>query len=126
MPYYQDSNNQLHFLSATDIANGGLALLPQGCTAISDAQALANLTALAAAVPNGENFIQSVKTAVGGILAANALMTVYPAFFPAIQQQQWQDVQALIIDAHSKNVINDGQYAAIKAQAATNNIPVTL
>ncbi|CAE6838007.1 hypothetical protein [Paraburkholderia nemoris] len=39
MPYYQDSNGGLHYLSDTDIANGGLALLPSGCSEITDAQA---------------------------------------------------------------------------------------
>lgn len=39
MPYYQDTNNELHFLSDVDIANGGLSLLPAGCIAITDAQA---------------------------------------------------------------------------------------
>lgn len=41
MPYYQDSIGGLHFLSNTDIVNGGLALLPSGCTEITDAQATA-------------------------------------------------------------------------------------
>ncbi len=44
MPYYQDSNGGLHFLSDADIANGGLSLLPVGCSEITDAQATVLLT----------------------------------------------------------------------------------
>ena len=63
---------------------------------------------------------------MGGILAANALMVAYPAFFPAIQTQMWGDVQALAVDAKTKAVITTAQYNAIKAAAAQFNIPVTL
>jgi len=37
--YFKDTNNALHSLSDEDIANGGEALLPQGCVPISDADA---------------------------------------------------------------------------------------
>lgn len=43
MPYYQDTSGGLHVLSAEDIANGGLSLLPPNCTPITDAQAAALL-----------------------------------------------------------------------------------
>lgn len=39
MPHYKDPRGDLHFLSETDIAAGGLQLLPAGCEPISDAQA---------------------------------------------------------------------------------------
>ena len=39
MPYFKDAQNGLHFLSDDDLSNGGLALLPSECSAISDAEA---------------------------------------------------------------------------------------
>jgi hypothetical protein len=39
MPYYQDTSGGLHYLSISDLANGGFALLPAGCVEITDAQA---------------------------------------------------------------------------------------
>lgn len=41
MPYFQDANGRLHFLSDDDIANGGELLLPAGCAPINDADAKA-------------------------------------------------------------------------------------
>ena len=133
MPYYQDTNNQLHYLSDDDIANGGLNLLPGGCTAITDAAAdalqVAQQAAAEAAVallPNPEGFIAAIKTALGGIVGANTLAVPYPLFFPAVTARDWPDVQSLVIDAQTKAVINATQYAAIKAAAALYNIPITL
>jgi hypothetical protein len=77
-------------------------------------------------VPDSTGFAQAVKQGVGGILAANALMVVYPAFFPAIQAQQWVDVQALILDANSRSVITSAQYTAIKTAAVAYHIPLVL
>jgi hypothetical protein len=81
-------------------------------------------------IPNtsfkANNFAQSVKTSVGGILAANSLMIAYPAFFPAIQEGQWTDLQTLIIDANTKAVITPLQYAEIRQAATDNHIPITL
>lgn len=39
MAYFKDSQGSLHYLSDSDIANGGESLLPAGCVAVSDAQA---------------------------------------------------------------------------------------
>jgi len=39
MPYFQDAQGGLHYLSDTDLANGGDLLLPAGCALITDAQA---------------------------------------------------------------------------------------
>jgi hypothetical protein len=36
MPYFKAPDNSLHFLSADDLGNGGLSLLPIGCTEITD------------------------------------------------------------------------------------------
>ncbi|AHB08501.1 hypothetical protein U875_13985 [Pandoraea pnomenusa 3kgm] len=41
MPYFQDKAGKLYFLSDEDVATGGKALLPDGCKAITDDQALA-------------------------------------------------------------------------------------
>ena len=77
------------------------------------------------APPMPENpaaFEQAVKVSLGGIIPANQLMTVYPAFFPAIQTSQWADVSALLADALSKNVITSAQNTAIKTAALSNGI----
>jgi hypothetical protein len=71
-------------------------------------------------------FAQACKAAAGGIVQANALAVAYPLFFDAVAQQQWSDVQALILDAQAKSVINAQQYAAFKAAAAAHNIPINL
>ena len=49
MPIYKDSNNQLHELSDTDVANGGERLLPSDCVKITVEEAGA--LRLAAVVP---------------------------------------------------------------------------
>jgi hypothetical protein len=78
------------------------------------------------ATPNAVAFEQAVKVAVGGIIAANALMVAYPAFWPAVASSTWGDVQKLLKDALSKNIINQTQYNAIKADATTYHIPISL
>ena len=131
--YYQDASSNLYFLSTQDIANGGVRLLPVNSVPISDAQATAIQAAQAASaaaaallLPNPTSFTAAVKSAVGGILGANTLMVAYPAFFPAIQSNDWQGVQDLIIEAQSKSVITPAQYQAIKAAAQATNIPLSL
>lgn len=76
--------------------------------------------------PDVLGFVTACKVAVGGILGANALSAMYPMFLPAIQSAAWSDVQALILDAQAKGVINATQYAAFKAAATANYIPITL
>jgi len=76
--------------------------------------------------PNPIGFQNAIKTALGGILGANALMVSYPAFMPALQQGIWADLQALIIDANTTAKITAAQYSAIKAAATANNIPIVL
>lgn len=75
---------------------------------------------------NVQGFQDAIKLAAGGIVGANTLATAYPLLAPAIQQQVWSDVQALIMDAHTNAVLNAAQYTAIQAAATANNIPVTL
>lgn len=41
MPYFKDTYGYLHFLSETDMANGGAALIPDGCIEITDDEAFA-------------------------------------------------------------------------------------
>ncbi|OQS42349.1 phage tail assembly chaperone [Chromobacterium haemolyticum] len=41
MPFYQDKSGAIHFLSDSDIDNGGEKYLPSNCTKITDAQAAA-------------------------------------------------------------------------------------
>jgi hypothetical protein len=77
-------------------------------------------------IPDANGFIQAIKTALGGIMASNTLAIAYPLFFSAVQSGAWLDVQALIIDAHTKTLLTDTQYSAFKAAAVTYNVPVTL
>lgn len=83
-------------------------------------------TLYVAPAPDPAGFAQAVKVGMGGILAANALMVAYPAFFSAIQTQVWADIQSLVIDAKTKSAITAAQYDVIKTAAAQFNIPVTL
>jgi len=139
MPYYKDTNNNLHFLeSATQERNDGViidntTILPSGCIEITDTEAQALITANEAAqiaalasLPNPVGFTQAIKSELGGIVAVNTLVVAYPLFFDAVATQQWADVKALIIDAKAKNVVSTIQYAAIKAAATAFNIPITL
>ena len=75
---------------------------------------------------DGSGFAQAIKAGVGGIVAANALAIVYPLFFSAVELANWPDVQALILDAQTKSVLNQTQYAAFKTAAAAFNIPIEL
>jgi len=77
-------------------------------------------------IADANGFAQSVKLALGGIIGANALAVSYPLFNQAVQEQNWSDVQELIIDAKTKSVLSTSQYIAIKTAAANNNIPITL
>jgi hypothetical protein len=74
--------------------------------------------------PDVGGFIDALKTAMGGIVGANALAKAYPLFYPALQTGNWADVQALLADAHATGALTEAQYAAFKTLAATHNIPV--
>ena len=76
--------------------------------------------------PDNDGFIQSLKNALGGIVAANSFAKSYPLFTVAVSASNWPDVQALIIDAHATAVFNDNQYSAVKTAAILHNIPVIL
>lgn len=76
--------------------------------------------------PNQKEFIKDIQFALGGIINANALAVAYPLFLGAIQNNDWDDVQILIIDAKNKSVITTDQYNSIKLVAAKNNIPISL
>lgn len=131
MSVWQDANSGLH-----DDMNGealSLPSWPQGMTQLTQAEADAIISAQAAAAQAAQarladplGFEKAIKSAVGGILGANALAVAYPLFFAALQEQAWEDVQAMLVDAKSKGVIAAPQYDAIKAAAAQFNIPVTL
>lgn len=131
MALWKDSSNQIH----DDMDGEAMALpsWPQGMTQISHSEADAITSAQAAAaqaaqakLPDPAGFEKAIKSAVGGILGANALAVAYPLFFVTAQNQAWEDVQAILVDAEAKGVISATQYEAIKAAAAQFNIPVTL
>ena len=77
-------------------------------------------------MPDIAGFIDAIATTLGGIVPANTLAKAYPLLDGAIRNAQWSFVQALIIDAQTTSVITSTEYAAIKAAAAANNIPITL
>ena len=79
-----------------------------------------------AVVPDIAGFVNTIATALGGVVPANTLAKAYPLLDGAIRNAQWSFVQALIIDAQTTSVITSTEYAAIKAAAAANNIPITL
>lgn len=83
-------------------------------------------TVTVAPAPDALGFIAACKSAMGGILGANALAQKYPFWLPALQAGDWPDVQALMTTAHAAGDINATQYAAMQAAATANNIPVTL
>jgi len=121
---WQDAGGNLY-----DDDNGAalsLATWPGGLVKLTPAQAYAAQHPVIAPTPNADGFIAACKSALGGIAGANALMVAYPAFFPAVQSAAWPDVQALILDAQSTARITATQYAAFKAAATANNIPLVL
>lgn len=75
---------------------------------------------------NKGGFVQAMNTAFGGIIASNTYAIKYPLFLPAIETNDWINVQAIIIDANDTSVLTPTQYAAIKAAAIANNIPIVL
>ena len=122
--YLDNTGHQQVFLDCMPTAD---QIASMGLVAMSATDIAAYAAASAATVfPNPTQFAQDVKTALGGIVAANALMIAYPAFFPAVTNCEWSDLQLLIEDAVSKSAINATQYSAIKTAATNNNIPISL
>lgn len=77
-------------------------------------------------LPDRAGFTQAVKAAVGGIVASNALAKLYPLFYPAVQEGNWDDVRALIIDAHNTGALTDLQYAGFKIMVVNYHLPISL
>lgn len=77
-------------------------------------------------IADQNSFIQGIKTALGGIIAANELASSYSLLYPAIQSGAWADVEALIKDAQQKGVITIQQYDSIKTVSINCNLPITL
>lgn len=131
MALWKDSNNQIH----DDMDGEALALpsWPQGMTQLTPAEANALISAQAeeaqaalAKLPDPGGFGKAVKSAAGGILGANALAAAYPLLFPAVQEQAWEEVQAMLADAGARGTLTGAQCEAVRAAAARCNIPVTL
>lgn len=129
MPYYKNAQEKLFWLDDEKFYDS----LPKGCEPITDDDAKALLAAKQKAAedamanaPKPDAFIDKLKAAMGGIIASNTLARAYPLFYPAVQQQIWPDVEALIIDAHSTAVLSDDQYAAFKQLALDSHLPITL
>ena len=127
MTIWIDTNNQLHdddegrALSLPSWPQGMSIATPEQLATIAAAQ-----SAQAAAQPNPAAFEQAVKTSLGGIIGANALMVAYPAFMPALQQQDYADLQVLILDAHTKGLLTAAQYASIQAANTQFNLGMAL
>lgn len=76
--------------------------------------------------PDVPGFVDGIKEALGGIVAANVIARMYPLFYSSLQAGNFADVEALILDADSTGVLSKPQYAAFKELAITHRIPVTL
>jgi len=63
---------------------------------------------------------------LGGIFVLNNLLKHYPAFTDSFNMQIWIDVDALVVDAMTTNVITLTQYNAFQTAFDSNGIPVTL
>jgi hypothetical protein len=123
--YYKDTDNKLHFLDSAEFEY----LLPLDSILITNEEAAtiqAEYLASLPGIPDVQGFTQALKTALGGIIGANAIAVAYPLFFTALQTSEWDDVQALLIDAKTKTLLTTDQYAEIKTLAETYNIPINL
>lgn len=127
---YQKTNGLAHDLRLVPedyIANLGETLINGDALPSVDSLSDAGAIALRdAPKPDVEGFINGLKAAMGGAVAANALMRQYPMFYAALSTGTWVDVQALIIDAHATGTLTDAAYAAFKSISAQHNIPVAL
>ena len=105
MAYYKDTNNQLHFLDSTEFEY----LLPIDCVVITDEEAddikQLELAKLSASTINTNQFLLDIKSVVGGIVAYNTLIASYPLLDQSIKGEEWLDVQYLLDDAKTKDII---------------------
>ena len=76
--------------------------------------------------PNLDAFMAAVKVAMGGPVALNALLRVYPLLQPSLAAQDWTDAEALLADAKATTAITAAQAVAINSAAAAANIPITI
>ena len=80
----------------------------------------------AASAINKSGFVSAMNVSLGGIVAANNYAKLYPLFMPSFDSNDWANASALLVDALNTAAITSTQYAAIKADAATYNIPLSL
>ena len=76
--------------------------------------------------PDVEAFMASMKNALGGAVALNTLLRAYPLLITALQLPDYDDAQALLIDAKATAAITATQAVAINSAATTANIPITI
>lgn len=82
---------------------------------------------LTSAIPaDFRGFLADLKGLVGGAVNLNTLAKQYPILLSSINNGNWSDLQALILDANSSAKITPTQYASIKTFAANRHIPITL
>jgi len=77
-------------------------------------------------IPDKKGFSDAIKAGLGGIVNIAQTNLPYAAFFLAIQGEYWQDIQDLIIDAHTRALLTDNRYNTIKVLVTTYHIPITL
>lgn len=73
--------------------------------------------------PDGFGFVEAIKIAAGGIVAASSLPNS-SLFFSACMAGAWADVQALLLAA--KSSLPPALYSAIQGFAVTYNIPIII
>lgn len=108
--------------TADDVVTYGVSLYESAV-----AEEFGPITAFVAPAPQADivGFLAFLKSTFG-IISANALTREYPLFFTEIQNGEWSDAGLLIIDAHSRVIITDEQYAFIKDALIAYAIPLSL
>lgn len=96
MAYFQDTSNNLYYLSDQDIANGGMALLPSDATSITDDQvmALKAPTLAQAQVTQIQSLSMACQSAISMGFSSTALGSVHT--YPAKDTDQ-QNLSASIL-----------------------------
>lgn len=100
MPYYKDTENNLHFLSQQDVASGGKSYLPLGCVEVeAPVPAAPTLDELKAAKLNEINAICEKSIAV--------LRAGYPDSEVLSWSKQENEARAFVADANAATPLLD-------------------
>lgn len=76
--------------------------------------------------PNINGFKSDMVSALGGIVAANELLKLYPMFTTSLADKSWANLSDLIENALLTSAITQQQYDDFQTAFDANNIPITL